>query len=321
MEKTSYGVLALALCCALNLHAREIFPTELVDVTYTRPDSVFGGRDGYWDENLRERAWIMREGNIWRMWYTGYSDSGRAPIRRLGLAVSRDGFTWRRYQDGPLLEDEWVEDPMVLHHDRRYYMVAEGRNDRAGLLESEDGISWVSRGRLDIRKTNGEPIEPGPFGTPTLFHSRGVWWLFYERNDAAVWLARSSDMNRWVNVSDDPVIDPGTCGFDTGLIALDQVIEHDGLFYAYLHAKQQSGETDARVWASYVAVSDNLIDWYKYADNPLSPADGNYGSPVLVHDGKRFRMYTTGEGVNVHFLREPSEDESRRRTRRGQRRR
>ena len=57
------------------------------------------------------------------------------------------------------------------------------------LFSSKDGIAWTRIGPLDIRMKNGDPIPPGPFGTPTAFKEKDVWNLFYERNDKGVWLA------------------------------------------------------------------------------------------------------------------------------------
>ena len=70
-------------------------------------------------------------------------------------------------------------------------MFAEGKNDIAHLLTSPDGLNGPITGSLDIRKTDGSPIGPGPYGTPAAWFESGTWYLFYERGDRGVWLATS----------------------------------------------------------------------------------------------------------------------------------
>src|SRR5262245_53508206 len=50
------------------------FPCELVDFVPSKVNPIFtGGGKGKWDERIRERGWIMRDGGIYKMWYTGYT--------------------------------------------------------------------------------------------------------------------------------------------------------------------------------------------------------------------------------------------------------
>ena len=68
---------------------------------------------------------------------------------------------------------------------------------------------------LDIRPVDGSPITPGPRGPPSVWVENGGWYLFYERNDAALWLAKSSDLKTWTHVQDEPVLKCGPDAYDT----------------------------------------------------------------------------------------------------------
>src|SRR5436853_4693641 len=140
-------------------------------------------------------------------------------------------------------------------------MVAEGKDDLAHLLSSRDGLEWTRHGLLDIRKTTGDKIAPGPYGTPTLLKDKGLWHLFYERNDLGIWLATSKDLKVWKNVQDDPVIALGPAAYDLYAVAMNQIIKYKGLYYGYYHA---SAFKDWREWSTDVAVSKDLIHWKKY---------------------------------------------------------
>jgi predicted GH43/DUF377 family glycosyl hydrolase len=300
--KTLTALPAVALLAALPAvcpaeDAR--FPPELVRFRPAAKEPVFAGAGpGHWDAAIRERGWILREGDTYRMWYTGYDGTG-AGLKRLGLATSPDGVHWTRHPRNPLYGDHWVEDVMVVKDGDTYYLFAEGKGDRAHLLTSKDGLTWKRVGRLDVRLTDGKPIPEGPYGTPTAFKEKGSWYLFYERGDRGVWLAKSRDLKVWTNVRDEPVLTPGPAAYDRDLIALNQVIAHKGRYYAYYHGSARSGPT-AGLWSTAVATSTDLVHWEKYPGNPLLPTRANQSSGILVPDGAKFRLYTMHPAVHLH---------------------
>ena len=219
---------------------------------------------------------------------------------KLGYATSKDGLSWERHPDNPIYTEHWVEDVTVVKNDGVYYMFAEGKNDQAYLLTSADRIHWTDRGKLDIRMVNGDPIAPGAYGTPAAYFEDGTWYLFYEREDEAIWLATSKDMKTWTHVQDEPVIRRGPGAYDQAMIALDQIVKHKGRYYAYYHGLIP--DSSPQEWTSAVAVSDDLIQWEKFRDNPIVAHDRS--SPVLVRDGEDLRLYTMHPKVRVHFPRQ-----------------
>jgi sucrose-6-phosphate hydrolase SacC (GH32 family) len=261
---------------------------------------IFEAAPGQWDAKIRERGWVMKDGDVWKMWYTGYDPDKQPLTMKLGYATSKDGITWTRHSQNPIISDFWVEDIMIVRDDQRYLMFAEGAGDQAQLLESTDGIQWKRLGTLDVRLTNGQPIPAGPYGTPTAWLENGVWNLFYERRDAGIWLARSTDLKTWTNVSDEPIIKPGPEPFDSLMIAMNQVIKVNGKYFAVLHGT--GSPEKPRQWCTTLFESDDLLHWKKSAHNPLRPVAENKSSGVLVQDGTGWRLYTMHDKVFVHEL-------------------
>ena len=278
--------------------SEDVFPRELVDFVPIENNPVFTSQEeGNWDAKIRERGWILREDDIYHMWYTGFTNGPCA----LGYATSPDGLSWTRHPENPLYADQWTEDMMVVHHQDTYYMFAEGLNDRAHLLSSTDGIQWKEHGKLDMRLANGEPLPDIAFGTPTAWFENGKWHLLYERNnDEAIWLATSKDLKVWTNVQDEPVMRPGPGAYDEQFVAVNQIIKQNGRYYIYYHGRGKS----IGKWSTNVATSTDLIHWKKYANNPLLPAEENKSSGILVHDGQRYRLYTMHDQVHVHYPRQ-----------------
>jgi hypothetical protein len=290
------SLLFLIVCCRAAA-ADDDFPPELTRFHAAEGNPIFTGAGaGAWDVKIRERGWILREGDAWHLWYTGY-DGTPDGIRLLGYATSPDGLKWTRHPNNPLIRDHWVEDMMVVKHAGTYYMFAEGLNDHAQLLTSTDRVDWTRRGTLDIRQQHGQPLSDGPFGTPTAWRENDTWYLFYERRDAGVWLAWSKDLTVWTNVQDDPVIVPGPADHDRLLIALNQIVRHRGRYFAVLHG---TGDIDKpRQWSTSLATSPDLIHWKKFPGNPL--VRENKSSGLLVPDGTGFRLYTLHERVDLHL--------------------
>ncbi|PPL00052.1 glycosylase [Parapedobacter indicus] len=277
------------------------FPPEVVTFTAYSDSSLFSGTDSStWDKEIRERGFIIHDEGQYKMWYTGYNSDSSA-VKFLGYAVSDDGINWERYPKNPIYREKWTEDVFVLKDEGLYYMFAEGENDVAHLLTSTDGIRWESKGSLIIQSTKGDTI-PEPYGTPVVFSKEGTWHLFYEREDSAIWVATSVDKLHWRNIQDEPVLIPGPKEYDKGAVAANQIVEFDGKYYMYYHATSNPDWNKGGspvYWNSNVAVSEDLINWEKYPNNPL--VENNESSPVTVWDGKKPRLYTMHKNVHLYL--------------------
>jgi predicted GH43/DUF377 family glycosyl hydrolase len=274
-----------------------LFPAELVKFRPYEKNPVFTGTGAdTWDEKIRERGYILKEEDGYHMWYTGYREKTGDQIKLLGYATSPDGITWTRFPGNPIFTDSWVEDMMVLKHDSLYYMFAEGRNDVAHMMTSKDKIHWKDHGSLQITQTTGEPLTPGPYGTPSVFIEGAVWYLFYERNDEGIWLAASKDLKQWKNVQDEPVLNMGPEAYDKYGVAVNQVIKYNDHYYAYYHGTPTK---DWSEWNTDVAVSDDLIHWKKFPSNPI--LQENKSSAILVNDGSQYRLYSMHEKVQLLY--------------------
>ncbi len=276
------------------------FPREMVAFSAYSDSALFSGSDSStWDREIRERGFILYEEGLYKMWYTGYNSDSSA-VKFLGYAISNDGISWERYPENPIFREKWTEDVFVLKDKGQYYLFAEGENDIAHLLTSPDGIQWESKGNLTITSIQGDTI-PAPYGTPVAFSKEGTWYLFYEREDSAIWVATSVDLLHWRNIQDEPVLIPGPQDYDKGAVAADQIVEFDGKYYMYYHATSNPDWNKGGspvYWNSNVAMSEDLINWEKYPNNPL--VENNESSPITVWDGQKPRLYTMHKKVRLY---------------------
>ncbi len=270
-------------------------PWRFTDWKPVVAEAVFKGTGAdTWDRNIRERGFILIDDDgTFNLWYTGYKGD-KTQAMSLGRATSKDGVHWTRDAANPIFDRSWVEDVCVVRQDGLYQMFAEGKGDVAHRLSSPDGVHWTDFGSLDVRKVDGSPIPPGPYGTPTAWFENGVWHLFYERRDEGVWLATSRDLKTWTNVQDDPVLARGPEPFDRAMIAANQVVRRGGRYYIFYHAL---ADIKDRNWTTNVARSKDLIHWEKYPKNPI--IGDNRSSAVLVQTPQGDRLYTMHPDVRV----------------------
>ena len=286
------GVLAIN---APEVLAQNTFPSELVNFKEYPGNPIFTGTNlDTWDKQIRERGFVLKEGSNYHLWFTGYSPA--SPTKFLGYASSKDGIHWERFSKETIHPGQWVEDMCVVKSGKTYYMFAEGEGDIAHMLVSTDRVHWQEKGNLDIRRVNGSPIRKGAYGTPTVIRAKGMWNLFYERDDLGIWLATSKDLKTWTNVQDEPVIKMGPDAYDLFAVAMNQVVRYKGLYYGYYHA---SAFKDWHEWSTNIAVSSDLIHWKKYERNPI--IGNNQSSGMVLKDGNGFRLYTMHRKVNLYF--------------------
>jgi predicted GH43/DUF377 family glycosyl hydrolase len=303
MKSNLYSIILglLVVACSPNSTKKSItnnlidgFPKELVSFKSYENNPVFNATGvDTWDRLIRERGWILKEDSLYYMWYTGYQAEGETHY--LGLATSPDGINWTRFPGNPIYESNWVEDMCVVKLDGTYYMFAEGVGDTAHLLISTNRINWEDRGPLDIRYTDGKPLTKGSYGTPSVIYENGIWYLFYEREDLAIWLATSTDLKVWTNKQDDPVYKMGLQAYDKYAIAFNQVFKYKGIYYAYTHATEFE---DWHEWTSNIAKSTDLVHWENYAGNPILRE--NKSSALLVNMGEEFWLYSMHSEVCIH---------------------
>jgi predicted GH43/DUF377 family glycosyl hydrolase len=224
---------------------------------------VLDGEPDAWDGTGEHAPFVMKAGNLYKMWYEGSDGS----VRQLGYATSRDGITWRKYPGNPVLHagpeayDQLVAGHgSVLYEDGLYklWYHAIGDLDGMGDLDasiayatSPDGVHWTKHGPVLV----GAPDswDTGLWG-PSVLNVFGAYWMWYSASGPgtpiSIGAATSRDGVKWRRVGAEPVItDPES----VHLFGDPHVILDGGLF------KLWTG--DFGDGAIYYAESENGIDW------------------------------------------------------------
>jgi predicted GH43/DUF377 family glycosyl hydrolase len=197
-------------------------------IEWSKPVIVLGPNDQTDWENDINRPVVLKDGGLYRMWYTGQA-RGKSWI---GYATSKDGRSWRRESDKPVLSADrpWekvaVMCPHVIHDDeaglyRIWYSGGEQYEpDAIGHATSKDGLAWVKHG-------DNPPFQPDlalawekDRVTACQVIRQGDGYLMYyigfrDRDHAQIGVARSKDgIANWQRHPANPIIRPGVGRWD-----------------------------------------------------------------------------------------------------------
>lgn len=84
------------------------FATSTDGVTWSRHTQnpvLTVGPSGQWDSALVHEQWVMKQGNEYKMWYSGAScyPNGTIQSYSIGYATSAEGTQWTKYSGNPVL--------------------------------------------------------------------------------------------------------------------------------------------------------------------------------------------------------------------------
>jgi predicted GH43/DUF377 family glycosyl hydrolase len=130
-----------------------------------------------------------------------------------GVAVSEDGFTWRRAKDTYILsvhdpdcaawEKDCIYQPWLVEHNGRFlnfYNAANGSVEQTGLAFSTDLLSWRRHPANPIIRNRPGGYDEQFASDPKVFRDGDHWTMFYfgvGRGGAHIMVAFSRDLVHW----------------------------------------------------------------------------------------------------------------------------
>lgn len=223
---------------------KSIALTESKDgIEWAKPAVVLGPNDKTDWENDINRPVVIKNGDLYQMWYTGQARSKSW----IGYATSTDGKTWKRESDKPVLsaEQPWekvaVMCPHVIFDDkaklyRMWYSGGEQYEPNAiGYATSEDGLKW-NKWKLNpvFKPEPGIAWEKDRVTACQVVAQNDGFLMFYigfrDQEHAQIGVARSKDgITDWKRHPANPIIRPGMNKWD-----------HDAVYkpYAIYDGKQ-----------------------------------------------------------------------------------
>jgi beta-1,2-mannobiose phosphorylase / 1,2-beta-oligomannan phosphorylase len=197
-------------------------------IEWTKPTIVLGPNNKTDWENDLNRPVVIKNGDLYRMWYTGQARDKSW----IGYATSKDGKVWQRESNKPVLSAEkpWekvaVMCPHVIYDDkarlyRMWYSGGEQYEPNAiGYATSEDGLKWNKHQDNPIFKPDpGLAWEKDRVTACQVVPQHDGFLMFYigfrDQSHAQIGIARSKDgIADWKRHPANPIIRPGVNKWD-----------------------------------------------------------------------------------------------------------
>ncbi|MFH1426505.1 MAG: hypothetical protein ABIG66_03685 [Candidatus Kerfeldbacteria bacterium] len=222
-------------------------PDPLLNNLFINPT---GKTEKLWDTGGFTSVSVIKEGNLYRMWYSAreFDDPKR---ERIGYATSIDGLRWTKNSTNPVLEfgdgTSWdnhsIGQPFVVKDGTTYKMWYTGwsmdkSGDKAsssiGYATSSDGIHWTKYDNNPVF-TGGQEWNSASVGGPSVVvvQRNKLYELWFhgvnDNGDSAIGRAYSDDGVRWAVDERNPLMR------DSGWNFLEPSIMLEGTtYYAWL---------------------------------------------------------------------------------------
>ena len=264
------------------------------------------GAAGFYDDAGVMFPSVIKDGDTYKMWYTGYDGS----TRRIGYATSSDGISWTRQGlvldlgPGIAWDSVSVSAPWVIKDGSTYmmwYVGSDGVRERIGLATSSNGIAWNKKGAVLAPGSPGQPDDAG-VNHPTVIKEGGLgpdgssYVMWYGADDGTyttICMAYSGDGKTWSKYDEDldgftePVLNTGAPGsWDARWASEPSVLKSGGVYFMwYTGWDGLAGAGHHRVGLAYSTTDGK--HWVKT------------GPPVLPVGGGAAWDYYTVRGVSV----------------------
>ena len=296
---------------------------------------VLGPSSNPWEASYIWRPVVIDTGSGFMMWYSGEANNG---VDNIGLATSKDGMSWSRYLQNPVLRigsaGQWdvgsVNEPWVIQDGGQYKMWYSGQTYTGtfpsnytiltwsiGYATSPDGIHWV--------KYPANPIfTPGPSGSwddyethrPIILTIGSSYVMYYHgvnhQGVSQTGIATSTDGISWTRKGMMPPIPKGKWDAGYASTQLSSVtVAPDGYLLAYYGWENQQTTHSQIGFAS----STDGTSSTPYPNNPVIAPEisgiafdsGGVEYPMVITVGDNYYVYyagfaSAGESVGLAIL-------------------
>ncbi|MEO2015925.1 MAG: hypothetical protein ABGZ53_16315 [Fuerstiella sp.] len=299
-----------------------------------RHNPVLAPRKGEFDSTRCMNPWVVRDGQSYRLFYSGGGDDQKQKIG-FGTAAVDDLTKWTRV--GPLFETgaagtfdaRWCVLPHVVRmNDDRWHLYYTGNAGRGsglsafpgmGLATSRDGVTWSRFGHQPVLAKSGEDGDPDAIGVAggSVLRVRqpdgSAHWRFYYTGCPTTGTPHALNQQKTICLA---VSDDGIHWEKRGAVMLrdpERDYENIGVAGPVVH---QQDDGNFRMWYSAIgtrwgfysicyAESDDGIHWRRgvnVGDNlQLTPTGSGWEQqmveyPTVIREGDHLRMFYCGNG-------------------------
>lgn len=225
-------------------------------IHWSNPVSVLKpNKESGWEDRVNRACYWIKDG-VWYLWYTGMNEKEA----KIGLAVSKDGYGFKRYQQNPIIvpteshEQGAVMNPCVLWDDadsvfKMWYSAGEKfEPDVLCLATSKDGINWEKHGQNPVFTHGVDKYDQCKVGGCDVVKVNGRYLQFYigyeNIDNARICVAESNNGIDWKRIKQNPILSPTKGAWDSDAVYKPSVCFDIKEHNAYLWYNGRKGHNE-----------------------------------------------------------------------------
>jgi predicted GH43/DUF377 family glycosyl hydrolase len=161
-------------------------------------DPILLPTEGEWDSESVETPSVIKVGDTYHMYYTGYNTVFSSGIYSIGHATSQDGINWVKDQNNPIIEPhddplKWgyftTAEPAIVYYNNKFYLYyasAKSNHPEPGapfgilLATSEDGSTFTKQGAVHTLTSSYDSTKYRGYSTPAVYVKDGIFYLYHD---------------------------------------------------------------------------------------------------------------------------------------------
>jgi predicted GH43/DUF377 family glycosyl hydrolase len=247
---------------------------------------------GDWDGQAVAKVAVIRDNNVFKMWYDGRNLLGETQV---GLATSAGGITWNKSTANPVLGgtpgawDEFASEraPWIIKEGGVFKMWYEsGQPRQLGYATSPNGVTWTKHPANPILQPGPDGFDQDFVGHGAVLHE-GIYKLWYHAQGdegPIIAYATSPDGVNWTKQG--PVLHPEGGNWDEYGVWGPSVLRYNGLYWMWYGGAGPQGPP-----AIGVATSFDGVTWTRAGTAPVLSEDNPIGDPHVLLHGSILKMW------------------------------
>lgn len=252
---------------------------SISDVEFYKPyKEIIPPITGTIDSTIREIGNIIKVGDVYKLFYSGYNGTYEQNHVYVHWANSTDGINWVKQG---LVVANASEDPYMVYNGSQYFLYVEDKNVSSfaniTLYTSTDFVTWDSYGTVLSTGDSGS-WDATDVSSPVVYIlPNSTWVMLYEgrapSQGGEIGIATSQDGYSWVKHESNPFIRLGATGNWDSASTVPDDVWFDGSTY---HITRHGIDIlNARVFSGITTTTDLLLNtsYSEHINNPIDTAD------------------------------------------------
>jgi predicted GH43/DUF377 family glycosyl hydrolase len=206
-------------------------------------------------------------------------------------------------------DDTRVEEPSAIQKGgKAFVFYVAWKSSYAGSIgvASGESLASLTKNPTPVLTASGSGWDKAYVSGPRVFYDNGIYYLYYfgsansapefEAAPSSLGVATSTDLVHWTKYASNPILTPGSTGWDSHTLYRPFVLKWQRTFYLFYNASDGRNER-----IGYATAPTPLGPWTKYKSNPVMDIGSagawdsqRIGDPWIIRVSNAWVMYYYG---------------------------